>query len=437
MQTVSRQSLQSVFEIWGTVTEIAAGEVKLAGVSSFARVGDEIRIASGEDETLGEVLRVTEAEATALLYETGSAVTIGDRAYVHSDAAVRANESWLGKIVNHRGEITGASVQQKTTKQAQPLYTKALPAHQRRGLGTRLSTGLMATDTLMPICRGQRVGLFAGSGVGKSTLLTHLGKTVEADRVVIGLIGERSREVNEFARRIFEDAKDKTVIVAATASESPGAKKRAAYCAMATAEYFRDQGHHTLLLFDSLTRFAEAHREIALMAGEAPAINAFPPSTIRVISELVERAGPGNEATSDITAIFSVLVAGSDMEEPLADMIRGILDGHLILSREIAERGRYPALDAMKSVSRALPAAATDEQNQLIRDCRHLISMYDEVAPMLRANLYEFGRDQITDRAIHLFHALDTFIGAKNAGSVEDGFDELAAILNGAPANAD
>ena len=288
----------------------------------------------------------------------------------------------------------------------------------------------MVTDTLLPICQGQRLGLFAGSGVGKSTFLGSLAAGLEADRVVIALIGERSREVNEFVRNTLpQSIMSKTVVVAATASEPPGAKKRAAYCAITAAEHFRDEGHNVLFLFDSITRFAEAHRETALMAGETPALNAFPPSTVRVISELAERAGPGLGNKGDITAIYSVLVAGSDMEEPVADMIRGILDGHFILSRQIAERQRYPAIDVLRSVSRALPHAATDDENALIRRCRRTLALYEELEPMLRANLYEFGKDMDSDNAIALFPLLDAFMGTKSPDGIASAFEKLLTIL--------
>jgi flagellum-specific ATP synthase len=219
------------------------------------------------------------------------------------------------------------------------------------------------------------------------------------------------------------------------------AKKRAANCAIAAAEHFRDQGHNVLFLFDSITRLAEAHRETALLAGEVPALNAFPPSTVRVIAELAERAGPGTDGRGDITAVFSVLVAGSDLEEPVADMIRGMLDGHIILARPIAERGRFPAIDVLRSVSRCLPQAATPEENELLREYRRMIALYEEVSPMLRANLYEFGRDTDCDRAIALYPALDSFVAARKPEGINASFDELRRILGenaprGEPATA-
>lgn len=426
-------------QIWGTITDVSPGVVGIAGVSAHAGLGNEVVIHSAQGRVRGEILNIGGDRVTAFLFDESDEVRIGDRAYIDREASVSPGDHWIGRIVNYRGEImdepaTGIPSSLVRRK----LLSKAPPSHLRKSLGPRLDTGLMVTDTLIPLCRGQRLGLFAGSGVGKSTLLGALANGVDADRIVIALIGERSRELNDFAKLVLpKEARERCVIVTATASEPPGAKKRAAYCAMAAAEHFRDQGHHTLLLFDSITRFAEAHREVALAAGEAPALHAFPPSTVRTIAELAERAGPGAEGKGDITAIFSVLVAGSDMEEPVADMIRGILDGHIVLSREIAERGRYPAIDVLKSVSRALPRAASAEENALLAEYRRNLALYEELAPMVRANLYERGRDRAGDRAIDLFRTLDHFISTPNKGSTVDAYAHLEELLHGGAATAD
>jgi flagellum-specific ATP synthase len=421
----------TLYSIWGTVTEVAPGMIRIAGISELAGVGNEIIIQKQGTSILGEILSIAGDSVTALLYSPCDAIRIGDAVQIQQEPRIEPGDHWLGQIINYRGDVTGASAQIAPLRATnRRLHAAPLPAHARRGIGNRLPTGWMVTDTMLPICQGQRLGLFAGSGVGKSTFLGSLAAGLEADRVVIALIGERSREVNDFVRNVLpQSIMSKTVVVAATASEPPGAKKRAAYCAITAAEHFRDEGHNVLFLFDSITRFAEAHRETALMAGETPALNAFPPSTVRVISELAERAGPGLDDKGDITAIYSVLVAGSDMEEPVADMIRGILDGHIILSRQIAERQRYPAIDVLRSVSRALPHAATDEENALIRRCRRTLALYEELEPMLRANLYEFGKDAEGDNAIALFPALDKFMGTKNQNGIESAFQMLSTIL--------
>ena len=434
MQHVRSQTTE-LCRIWGCVSDVSPGNVGITGVSAHAGLGNEIEIQTQNGTVRGEILNITAERVTALLFDESDEVRIGDRAYIDREASVSPGDHWIGRIVNYRGEIVdtdnGAPENLPSTLVRRKLISKAPPSHVRKSLGPRLDTGLMITDTAIPICQGQRLGLFAGSGVGKSTLLGALANGVQADRIVIALIGERSRELNEFAKvTLPAEARARSVIVTATASEPPGAKKRAAYCAMAAAEHFRDQGHHTLLLFDSITRFAEAHREVALIGGEAPALHAFPPSTVRTIAELAERSGPGPEGKGDITAIFSVLVAGSDMEEPVADMIRGILDGHIVLSREIAERGRYPAIDVLKSVSRALPRAASTEENTLLSEYRRNLALYEELAPMVRANLYERGKDAAGDRAIDLFGSLDGFVSERHDGDSKAAYVRLAELLS-------
>ena len=418
-------------QIWGAVTEILPGMIEVSGVSHAVGIGDSVVIEKPGKSLIGEVMTVNDTLIKVLMYSSTEAVRIGDRAFVSHQDQVSIGDHWLGALVNYRGEVQMRRTPDPAQRKAVtiPLKCPALSPADRKPLGPRLATGLNVTDTLLPICRGQRIGLFAGSGVGKSTLLGTLAGRMNADRIVIALIGERSREVQEFIDEVLPaDVLPKTTIVAATANEPPGAKKRAAFCAMAAAEYYRDQGHSVLFLFDSLTRFAEAHRETALMAGETPALNAFPPSTVRVVSELAERTGPGSKAGGDITAIFSVLVAGSDFEEPVADMVRGILDGHIVLSRKIAERGRYPAIDVLRSVSRALPKAATDAQNMSLQTYRQLMTTYDEIAPMVRAGLYEFGKDPKADIAYTLFPDLDRYLTEPSDG-IEIAFDYLNGLL--------
>lgn len=307
----------------------------------------------------------------------------------------------------------------------------------RRRLGARLDTGLAVFDTLLPIVQGQRIGLFAGSGVGKSTLLSQLAKGVSADVVVIAMIGERGRELREFVESTLgPQGMARAVVVAATSDQSPLMRRRCAWAAMTVAEHFRDAGRHVLFLADSITRFAEAHREIALAGGESPSYRGFPPSTANLIMALAERSGPGPEGAGDITGIFSVLVAGSDMEEPIADILRGVLDGHVVLDRTIAERGRFPAIDVLKSVSRSLPQAASTQENALIARARAVLGAYAESELMIRAGLYAAGSDPVLDEAVRLYPGLDGFV-AKRAENAQESFALLAESLSLArqPAN--
>ena len=263
--------------------------------------------------------------------------------------------------------------------------------------------------------------------------MSDLALGVSADVVVVGLIGERSREVGDFVRLLAESGgMHRTVIISATSEQPALFKRRAAALTLRTAEHFRDQGKHVLCLLDSLTRFAEAHREIALAAGEPPALRAFPPSTTPSIAELCERAGPGQEGDKggDITAVFTVLVAGSDMEEPVADMVRGVLDGHIVLDRAIAERGRFPAIDLRRSVSRSAPMAWNPEEEALVSRARRLIAAREEAAPMIQAGLYASGADPLLDEAVLLWNDLDGFIGSVTRGQTDlENFARLQEIL--------
>ncbi len=298
-------------------------------------------------------------------------------------------------------------------------------------MGGRLETSVAVFDTLLPLVRGQRIGLFSGSGVGKSSLLGKFARGVETDVVVVALVGERGRELREFVERVMgPQGMARTVLVTATSDLSPLARRRCAWAAMAVAEYFRDQGMHVLLLADSITRFAEAHREVALAAGESAHLRGYPPSVAPAIMALAERAGPGPEGSGDITAVFSVLVAGSDMEGPIADILRGVLDGHVVMDRKIAERGRFPAIDLLRSVSRSLPEAADDTENKLIADARRLLGAYDRAELMIQAGLYAKGSDPLVDQAIRVWPALDGFLGEDApTDGIAGSFRRLQAVL--------
>lgn len=299
--------------------------------------------------------------------------------------------------------------------------------------GARLETGTAVFDTLLPLVRGQRIGLFAGSGVGKSSLLARLARGVQADVVVIALIGERGREVKDFTDDVLgPEGMARSVVVAATSDQPPVVRRRCAWAAMAVAEHFRDMGLHVLFLADSVTRFAEAHREVALAGGEVAALRGHPPSVAHAIMALAERAGPGAEGTGDITAVFSVLVAGSDMDEPVADILRGVLDGHVVMDRRIAERGRYPAIDLLKSVSRSLPGAASEAENALIGQTRRVLAAWDRAELMVQAGLYARGSDPAVDEAIRLFPRLDAFLAEPAPeGGVSASFARLSQLLRG------
>lgn len=413
---------------FGRVQTIRAGLIGVEGLTGRASVGDRVQIALPTGPLGGEIVGLSQRSAQVLPEGTIEGLSVGAEVELVFAPRIAPCDAWIGRIIDPLGQpLDGRPLPQGL--EARSFRAEAPPAVTRKRLGARLSTGLAVFDTLLPLVTGQRIGLFAGSGVGKSTLLSQMAKGVHADVVVIAMIGERGRELREFVEKTMGvEGMARTVIVAATSDRSPLIRRRAAWAAMSVAEHFRDQGKHVLFLADSITRFAEAHREIALAAGEPASYRGFPPSVSNLIMGLAERAGPGPEGTGDITGIFSVLVAGSDMEEPVADILRGTLDGHVVLERSIAERGRFPAVDVVRSVSRSLPDAASGAENGLISRARAALGAYAESELMIRAGLYAPGSDPKLDEAVRLFPQLDEFV-ARRCGSVADSFAGLEAAL--------
>jgi flagellum-specific ATP synthase len=413
----------------GRVAEIAAGKIFLRGLARQAALGDLVRISRKGEPLTAEVVSLGPDMAAALPEGPAEGVQIGDAAELLGPATLSPAESWIGRVIDPYGRPLDGRPLFRGAR-ALPLRAAPPPPAERRALGERLATGTAVFDALLPIVRGQRIGLFAGSGVGKSTLLGKLARGIEADVVVIGLVGERGRELRHFVEEVLgPEGMARAVIVAATSDRAPSERRRAALSAMTVAEHFRDAGRQVLLLIDSVTRFAEAHREIALASGEAVALGGYPPSLSHEIMALAERAGPGAGGAGDITAIFSVLVAGSDMEGPVADILRGVLDGHVVLDRAIAERGRYPAVDLLRSVSRSLPGAASADENKLIGAARRLLGAYDRSETMIQAGLYMAGSDPTLDEAIRVWPALDSFLAEDAPHGIAASFARLAECL--------
>lgn len=414
----------------GRVHSVDGTTVFVRSLADTACIGDRLRLMRHGGAVLeGEVLRISDDLVAMLPDEAPEGVARGDRVAVLGPPTLAPSDDWIGRVIDPYGRpLDGMPL--TTGEHARPFRSSPPPAAARRAMGERLATGLAIFDTLLPIVRGQRVGLFAGSGVGKSSLLAQLAQGMQADVVVLALVGERGREVQEFVRNVLGPAgMARSVVIAATSDRSPMERRRCPLAAMSIAEHFRDQGHHVLYLADSITRFAEAHREVAVAAGEMPALRGYPPSVANQIMRLAERAGPGIGDSGDITAVFSVLVAGSDMDEPIADIIRGVLDGHVVLDRQIAERGRYPAVDLLRSVSRSLPHAASETENATIAEVRQLLGAYARSETMIRAGLYRDGEDPVLDKAIAVWNDLDSFLSAPSPHGPEDAFRKLALIL--------
>jgi flagellum-specific ATP synthase len=425
----------------GRVVQVKSGVIEIVGLDTTARIGDWIMVQrDGQPPLASEVVQLQGGTIIALPEGAPDGVALQNRAVLSHESVIAPADAWMGRIVDPSGHpLDGRPLLRGAA--ARPLRCAPPEAAKRRALGARLSTGMAVTNTLLPLVKGQRMGLFAGSGVGKSSLLGKLASHVDADVVVIALVGERGRELRHFVEEVIgEEGLKRTVIVAATSDQSALKRRRCAWTAMAVAEHFRDQGKSVLFLADSITRFAEAHREVAVAAGEAPVLRGYPPSTSHMIMSLCERAGPGLGEQGDITALFSVLfsvlVAGSDMDEPIADILRGVLDGHIVLDRSIAERGRYPAIDVLQSISRSLPSAASVSENVLLHQTRRLLGLYDRNSVMIRAGLYAQGSDPELDQAIALWSDLDDFLGQEAPQNCEHSFQQLNLILRRAKAAA-
>ncbi|SPJ24635.1 FliI/YscN family ATPase [Palleronia abyssalis] len=414
----------------GVILAFEGPVVRIGGLSGSTAVGHRVRLGHSGRRVAGEILG---GDSDSLVVMPDGPVTglcPGDPVVSIGVREIAPDSGWLGRVIDPDGRpIDGRQLLPGHTQR--PLTCNAPDPVNRRGFGKRLETGLRALNTVLPIVRGQRVGLFAGSGVGKSTLLGALTRRMEADVIVIAMVGERGREVRDFIERILgPEGLARSVIVAATSDAPASVRARCLPAAITVAEHFRDEGRQVLLLGDSITRHAEAHRQVAAARGEAMALGGYPASMAAEIASLVERTGPGEDEKGDITAVLTVLVAGSDMESPVADVLRGLLDGHIVLDRTIAERGRFPAIDLSRSVSRSLPDAASDQENALIGEARRLIGAYERSEMMIQAGLYAAGNDRTLDAAVQAWPKLDAFLGQSEAGTSHESFVALARCLS-------
>ena len=309
----------------------------------------------------------------------------------------------VGTPLDGLGDILTADTARYTTIRLNPLA--------RRAITQPMDVGVRAINAMLTVGQGQRMGLFAGSGVGKSVLLGMMTRGTTADVVVVGLIGERGREVKEFIEEILgEEGRERAVVVAAPADASPLMRLKGCETALTIAEYFRDQGLNVLLLMDSLTRYAQAQREIALAIGEPPATKGYPPSVFAKLPALVERAGNGGDGQGSITAFFTVLTEGDDLQDPIADASRAILDGHIVLSRELADGGHYPAIDVEKSISRVMPMVTSEEHMLMARTLKQYYSLYQQNRDLITIGAYQKGADPRIDQAIAIRPVLEQFL---------------------------
>jgi flagellum-specific ATP synthase len=422
-------------EIYGRVVGVRGLMLEIAGPIYAMSVGARLVVETANHPIPCEVVGFHEGHALAMPFAALDGVRRGCRAVVASAAgAIRPSEGWLGRVVNAMGEpIDG---QGPIPAGAAPYSFRASPppAHARMRVGEPLDLGVRALNTFLTVCRGQRMGIFAGSGVGKSVLLSMLARNVSADVSVIGLVGERGREVQEFIQDDLGAAGlARSVVVVSTSDEPALMRRQAAYLTMAIAESFRDAGKDVLVLMDSVTRFAMAQREIGLSAGEPPTAKGYTPTVFTELPRLLERAGPGTDQGT-ITGVFTVLVDGDDHNEPVADAVRGILDGHIVMERAIAERGRFPAINILKSISRTMPRAANPQYLPAITRAKQVMATYSDMEELIRLGAYRPGSSAEVDEAIGFHKPLEDFLRQMKdeATSLAEGYERLEQILAGA-----
>ncbi len=343
---------------------------------------------------------------------------IGQTQIRHRRTADRAKQVPVGNVLLGRVvDGVGRPLDGKgplRTELRRPLHSRPYNPMERAPIEHSLDVGVRAINGLLTVGRGQRMGLFAGSGVGKSVLLGMMARYTEADIIVVGLIGERGREVKEFIEQILgEEGMRRSVVVAAPADTGPLLRLQGAAYATTLAEYFRDEGHQVLLIMDSLTRYAMAQREIALAIGEPPATRGYPPSVFARLPQLVERAGNGPVGGGSITAFYTVLAEGDDQQDPIADAARAILDGHIVLTRSLADAGHYPAIDIEQSISRAMVNLITSDHLDLIRRFKILFSRYQRARDLITVGAYSPGSDPVLDQAVALYPKMELFLQQK------------------------
>jgi flagellum-specific ATP synthase len=427
-------------EIYGRVAAVKGLLIEVTGPVASMSVGARLNIESTSGGTLPtEVVGFRDDRALCMPFGRLEGVRMGCKAtLVSADGTVRPSAAWLGRVVNALGEPLDGKGPLPNGAHIMHLKNQPPPAHSRARIGAPVDLGVRALNTFLTTCRGQRMGIFSGSGVGKSVLLSMMARNTTADISIIGLVGERGREVQEFLEDdLGAEGLKRAVVVIATSDESALMRRQAAYLTLTLSEYFRDLGRDVLCMIDSVTRFAMSQREIGLSTGEPPTTRGYTPTVFSELPRLLERAGPGLEGSGSITGMFSVLVEGDDANEPVADAVRGILDGHIVMERSIAERGRYPAISILKSISRTMPKCVPAEVQPLLLRARSLMSTYADMEELIRLGAYRSGSNPEVDEAISYYPKFEAYLAQEKdeKTGLQEGYQLLASILGqGAPA---
>jgi flagellum-specific ATP synthase len=413
----------------GQVRRILGLNFEVSGIE--AAIGDAVTIHSVEP-LVGEVVAVHDDRLVCMPLGELRGVRAGDLCEPMGHAMrVPVGSGLLGRVLDGLGRpLDGLGPIQRC--ESVDVVADAPHPLLRKRIDRQVGLGVRVLDSLMPCGRGQRMGIFAGSGVGKSTMLSMIARNTEADVSVIALIGERGREVREFIENdLGPEGLARSVVVVATSEQPALVRLRAAFTATRIAEYFRDQGNDVVLMMDSLTRFAMAQREVGLSAGEPPATRGYPPSVFALLPKLLERAGAGE--TGSITGLYTVLVEGDDMNEPIGDAARSILDGHVVLSRKLASSGHYPCVDVLESLSRVMPAITTSDQRRAATEFRRLMAAYREAKDLIEIGAYIAGANPVVDRAVERREAMDAFLQQRVDEPVGDDLWNAMAMACGMP----
>ena len=423
------------FQVIGKVCSVRGLLIEVLGIEFAVSIGSKCKIINKNNiEVFAEIVGIKEEKALLMTYESAEGVGVGSEIHVIAhDQSIYPSKNWLGRVINAFGEPIDEKGPLINGNIAYRLHNSPPKAHLRKRVGAKMDMGIRSINTFLSCCYGQRMGIFSGSGVGKSMMISMLTKYADADVKIIGLIGERGREVQEFIEDYLgEEGLSKAVVVVSTSDESALKRKQAAYLTMALCDYYRDQGKQVLCMMDSVTRFAMAQREIGLSIGEPPTTKGYTPSVFSELPKLLERAGPGTKGEGDVTAFFSVLVEGDDHNEPIADAVRGILDGHIVLSRKITGRGIYPAIDVLSSISRTMPKCNTEYENKVVNRARSLISQYTDMEDMIRIGAYKSGSDPQVDEAIKYIDNINKFISQNydEKDNLMDSYFKLAKAID-------
>lgn len=429
-QAITALSADPLVRTGGVVKELTPTSYRISGIETFTKLGDHIEIGECDPPHLGEIIRIERGSVIAKPFATAAPLGVGTVVWTRGSLELRPNQDWKGRAIDSLARPIDGLGGLNLGERVMPADRDPPNPLRRSRITKPIKTGVRAIDLFTPICAGQRIGIFSGSGVGKSTLLSMLSRPLAIDTVVVALVGERGREVREFLEGMDPAVRARTIAVVSTGDQSPSMRRLAPLTAMTVAEYFRDLGDSVLLIVDSVTRYAHAAREVSLAAGEPPVARGYTPSVFSDMPRLLERAGPGETGQGSITGIFSVLVDGDDHNDPVADNIRGTLDGHIVLDRAIAEQGRYPAINPLTSISRLAHLAWTGDQGDLVLKLRSMLALYEDTRELRLMGGYREGSDAELDRAVAIIPKLiNALKQAPDAPPSIDAFTEVARAL--------